>query len=417
MTEFSPALLSEIRARFAHVDACPFSGERIFFENAGGALTLQSVVATSAKFAAIPDNQGRANAGSKALVDIIAKARQDACDLFHASSGHFFVGESGTELLFRLIRNAATASAAGGDIVGSTVEHPASRSAAHHWAEQTGRPYRAIAHDAAGGYVTADSYAKLITPHTRVATILHTSPVSGMGMDVGAIAAQIRAISPECYIIVDGIQHAAHGDIQIDQYDIDGYVISPYKMFSRHGFGFAWISDRLRAAPHERLLNGPEDAWEFGTRDTGAYATMSDVVAYFDWLGGQIGTAETRAARINDAAQAIHAHEHALTHAMLNGIDNLVGLAEMTNIDVLGAPDDPRREGLVGFRVKGVPSANVVDYLNDEGIRTHTRKADHYSGNILDPLGWDDCIRVSLCHYNTLDEVRRLLGTMARFSD
>ena len=56
---FSDDLLREIRARFAHVEACPFDGPRVFFENAGGALTLKSVVETSATYAAIPDNQGR----------------------------------------------------------------------------------------------------------------------------------------------------------------------------------------------------------------------------------------------------------------------------------------------------------------------------------------------------------------------
>jgi hypothetical protein len=54
-----PGLMDEVRGRFAHVDSCPFTGPRIFFENAGGALTLKSVVKTSATFAAIPDNQGR----------------------------------------------------------------------------------------------------------------------------------------------------------------------------------------------------------------------------------------------------------------------------------------------------------------------------------------------------------------------
>ena len=58
---FSPDLLAEIRSRFAHVESCPFEGPRVFFENAGGALTLNSVVDTSTKFAAIPDNQGRDN--------------------------------------------------------------------------------------------------------------------------------------------------------------------------------------------------------------------------------------------------------------------------------------------------------------------------------------------------------------------
>jgi len=45
-------------------------------------------------------------------------------------------------------------------------------------------------------------------------------------------------------------------------------------------------------------------------------------------------------------------------------------------------------------------------------IRTHTRKADHYSGNILDPLGMGDCVRVSMCHYNTEAEVAKFLTAM-----
>ena len=49
-------LLQEIRNKFCHVDRCPFSGERIFFENAGGSLTLKSVAKRSGDLAAIPDN-------------------------------------------------------------------------------------------------------------------------------------------------------------------------------------------------------------------------------------------------------------------------------------------------------------------------------------------------------------------------
>jgi len=53
-----------------------------------------------------------------------------------------------------------------------------------------------------------------------------------------------------------------------------------------------------------------------------------------------------------------------------------------------------------------------VTKLNEQGIRTHTRKADHYSGNVLDPIGLSDCIRISLCHYNTEQEVSALLGVL-----
>lgn len=408
----TPGLLDAIRARFAHVEACPFQGPRIFFENAGGALTLKSVVETSARFAAIPDNQGRDNPAAHALQAIIDRAREDMAAFFGAPGGHFFVGESGTELTFRLIRAAVLGAPEGGSVIGSTIEHPASRSAAQHWAKLAGKAYISVPHDDASGLVTASDYAARVTPDTRVATILHTSPVTGMGIDVAAIARTVRATAPDAFVIVDGIQHACHGGIDLAACGVDGYVISPYKVFSRHGYGVAWVSDRLRHVPHERLIDSPEGGWEFGTRDTGAYATFSDVVAYFDWLGGEVSGATGRGARIAAAGAAIHAHETRLTDAMLHGTGNLRGLAELPGLHILGGADNPAREGLVSFWTDRLEAPGIVARLNAEGIRTHTRKADHYSGNVLTPLGLSGCVRVSLCHYNTEAEVARFLSVM-----
>ncbi|WP_298935205.1 aminotransferase class V-fold PLP-dependent enzyme [uncultured Ruegeria sp.] len=412
MLQETPGLIDAIRARFAHVESCPFQGKRIFFENAGGALTLNSVVETSAKFAAIPDNQGRDNTASHALVDIIDKAKSDLSVFMNASSGQFFVGESGTELLFRMIRTACVNAPKGSKVIGSSIEHPASRSAARRWAEVAGLNYVSVPHCDATGLVTAEDYGALMTPDVSVATILHGSPVTGMGMDVAAISRAIRNVAPECFIIVDGIQHAAHGQLDIDSYNVDGYAISPYKVFSRHGYGIAWISDRLTAQPHDQLIDAPTDGWEFGTRDTGAYATMSDVVTYFDWLGSQLSDTTDCRARIEAAGHAIHAYETHLTSAMINGTGNLPGLRDMDHISILAGPDNPAREGLISITVRDLPSAEVVTRLNELGIRTHTRKADHYSGNVLTPLGLSDCIRISLCHYNTEHEVAQLLAAL-----
>lgn len=407
---FDAPLLADIRARFAHVDTCPFTGPRIFFENAGGALTLNSVVETSARFAAIPDNQGRDNPASHALVEVIAKARADISTFFNADGGKIVFGESGTELLFRLIRDACLG-ARPGPVLGSTVEHPASRSACTRWAETTGRDYTLIPHDDATGTVTAAAYARHVTPETAVVTILHTSPVTGMGMDLPAIAAAIRAKAPDAIIIVDGIQHACHGGIDVAAAGIDGYVISPYKVFSRHGYGVAWASDRLTSLRHDSLVGGPEGAWELGTRDTGAYATMSDVIGYFDWLGSRVSDASDSRTRLEAAAEAIHAHEFALTNAMIHGTGNLPGLADLSGVTIVGGADNPAREGLVSFYAEK-PTSDIVAALNAAGIRTHIRKADHYSGNILAPLGQPDCVRVSLAHYNSLDEVKTFLTAM-----
>ncbi len=407
----STGLIDAVRARFAHVDSCPFQGPRIFFENAGGALTLNSVVETSARFAAIPDNQGRDNPASQALVGVIARAKADMALFMNATGGQFIAGESGTELLFRLIR-AACLGTGTGTVVGSTLEHPASRSAAAKWADAAGMAHICVPHDNATGTVRAADYLPHIGADTRVATILHTSPVTGMGVDVAEIAAAIRAVSPDCFIIVDGIQHAAHGRLDIDSYDIDGYVVSPYKMFSRHGYGIAWLSERLAALPHQKLDGAPADSWEMGTRDTGAYATFSDVVRYFEWLGSAVSDAAGPRAKIEAAGEAIHAQEAALTEAMLHGTGSLKGLADMERVEIIGGVDNPAREGLVSLVVNGVDTAEVVARLNAEGIRTHIRRADHYSRNVLDPLGLADCVRVSMCHYNTVGEVAQFLAVM-----
>ena len=55
----------------------------------------------------------------------------------------------------------------------------------------------------------------------------------------------------------------------------------------------------------------------------------------------------------------------------------------------------------------------LVKELNSRGIRTHVRKSDHYSANILEPLGLESCVRVSMCHYNSEDEVIHFLTSMS----
>ena len=409
---FSDSLMREIRDRFHHVDTCPYQGSRVFFENAGGSLTLKSVVEVNTRLASIPDNQGRDNPASHELVRIINQSRDDMRTFLGAESGPVFIGESGTELLFRLVRAAVLGSAKGGNVVGSTLEHPATVSASKRWCEVAGKEYRAVSHDNATATVTAEDYRPLVDANTRVATIIHTSPVTGMSVDIEAVVKVIRAASPDCIIVVDGIQHAPHGDLDIDAYDIDAYTVSAYKVFSRHNYGFAWLSPRLSRLPHDHLDGTPEDFWELGTRDTSAFACFSEVVNYLDWLGSDFTSSDQRRERILAAGQAIKRQETHLVEVMINGSDGQRGLRDMPEVSVIGGHDNPHREGLVSLYLETIPCADVVSQLNAAGVRTHVRKNDYFSGNILEPLHRPTCVRVSMCHYNTRQEVLLFLQVM-----
>jgi cysteine desulfurase/selenocysteine lyase len=409
---FKQQLLDAIRDRFLHVDSCPYQGQRIFFENAGGSLTLKSVVEINSQLAGLPDNQGRDNPASKELMRIIEEARANMRLFLGVADGPMFIGESGTELLFRMVRTAALGSAPGGNMIGSTLEHPATASASKRWAKIAGKEYRAVIHDNDSATVSAEAYARVVDANTRVATVIHTSPVTGMAVDIEAVVATIRKASPDCIIILDGIQHAAHGGLTVDDYDIDGYAISAYKVFSRHNYGFAWVSPRLATLPHDHLDGTAADYWELGTRDTSAFACTTKVIEYFDWLGSQFTDSPDRRSRILAAGEAISEHEHGLTALFINGHGKQRGLRDMPEVLLIGGYDNPSREGLVSIIVEDIPCTEVVAELNARGIRTHARKADYFSGNVLVPLGRPSCIRASTCHYNTVDEVLRFLSEL-----
>jgi cysteine desulfurase/selenocysteine lyase len=90
---------------------------------------------------------------------------------------------------------------------------------------------------------------------------------------------------------------------------------------------------------------------------------------------------------------------------MLYGVHGQNRLAAMSEVGIIGRGDNPQHEVLVSIIIEVLSAEKIVRARNSRGIRTNALKADHYSGNILKPLGLNGCVRVSMCHYNTEQEV------------
>ena len=122
---------------------------------------------------------------------------------------------------------------------------------------------------------------------------------------------------------------------------------------------------------------------------------MSDVVSYLDWLGGEVSEETDRRHRLEAAAHAIKAHEASLTEAMINGIDNLVGLRDTARVEIIGGADNALREGLVSLRVKECPPLILWPICETMAFVHMFERMITIRATYFTPLGWSDCVRIS----------------------
>lgn len=407
---FPPELLACIRDRFCHVDSDEIMGQRIYFENAGGSLTLKSVVATSTRIDSLPDNAGRHHATSKHLGNLIVDGRAAVATFLNAQDGIIVAREGATAMLFALV-DAVTSAVAGGNIVCSNLDHPATFDSTAYFCKKRGLERRVAALDTTTGTVPVASVLEHVDQETIALVMVHASNVTGGVNDMPGIITAVRAKAPQAAIILDGTQFVQHGNANLAELGVDAYVFASYKVFSKVGSGFAYVGPRLVTAPHPGLAGKPETEWDLGTRDAGNFAAFRDVVNYLEWLGGETGAtnAANNRNRIVSAIEAIGAHEQALGVQLLDGLQRIPGTR------VLGDPTaSPNRQAVFALAHDGQPASKVVIELAKQGIVVHQRLRDAFCTNVLEAFDEEEVVRVSLAHYNTPDEVTQFLKAYAQ---
>lgn len=414
---FPEALLSEIRGSFCYVDEDPIAGKRIFFENGGGSLVLKTAAQRAYELSRFPDSSRRDNATSNHVLGVIDDGLRHVRTIFGARSGNIMVGMAGTDALFRIARTVLVSSQPG-TVVSSALEHASSHDSAQYWAERTGHVFVEVPVDTRTGSLTVDDYMSCVAPDTRMATIIHTSHVTGKIIDVATLCRRIRTVAPDCFIVIDGIQHAPHGVIDVERYGADAYVFSPYKAFSVRGHSFAWLSDRIAQLPHEKLNGKPASVWDIGSRGAAMYAATSAVHDYLCWVGSHFTRSDDTRAQIVAAMEAALAQERHLINFALRGDETVKGLLDLNRVKVLGAADLDDREGAVSFAIDGIESGDVVRMLGERQIRVHYRGSapDSSAKYVMKAYGMDACVRVSLAHYNSEWEIKQLLHAVADIS-
>ena len=416
-TFFDAALMERIRDRFAYVESDPYCGKRVYLENIGGSLTLKTVVDVVARLTALPDNAGRVNPASREVDRLIGKGLQDVGLLLGARSGTVALGESTTSNAFKVLAPIVR-SVPGGNLVTTNLDHPSLLDATRIIADRFGKQWRVAELCPRTGTVKPDAVLEHVDADTVVLAMIHSSNVLGTTNDVAETIRRARKIKPDLYVLVDGVQHTPHGLVDVEELQCDAYLASSYKMFSKVGGSVVWLSDRASRLPHDKLLGKPETYWEQGTRETAMYAAWSEVIEYLCWLGGRFTESSDRRGQIVAAMEAITRHERALTWRLLHGDGSSRGLLEVPGVTVYGEVDDLAvKDPALAIGIEGMPSGEAVSYFAQKGIIVHNRISDAYSKHTLAALGIEDCVRVSLCHYNTAEEVDAFLAALEQMAE
>ncbi|HEX3821718.1 MAG TPA: aminotransferase class V-fold PLP-dependent enzyme, partial [Candidatus Sulfotelmatobacter sp.] len=265
-----------------------------------------------------------------------------------------------------------------------------------------------------------------INANTKLVAVGYASNAVGTINPVKVITKLAHAAGALVYI--DAVHYGPHGLIDVAALDCDFLACSTYKFFGPHmGVLFGKREHLKRFQPYKVRpnTNAIPNCWEWGTLNHECIAGITACVEYiadlgrhvlFEMrvahptrfsLGGDEPQPSERRAAIEAAYAAIHDHERALTERLI------AGLKEIPGAKIYGITDPARfndRCGTFAIRIEGHTPLELCTKLSERGV--FTWDGNYYALNLTEHLDVEKSggfLRIGLVHYNTTEEVDRLL--------
>lgn len=407
---FKEELMQKIKSRFALVDHDHLGERRLYFDNAGGSFRLKAAVDTFTQMDSIPDNPERIHAAAVHLQKIQLQGAADLRTILNAKGGSIYASLTASGAMFDMVR-AVAENVPGTNMVTTALEHPSAFDAMSLYAKKLGKELRVAKSNPVTGGVDVSEIVSLIDRNTCLLNVIYASNISGAKLDIEAIVRAAREINPDLYVIIDAVQHAPHGLIDLEKTPVDGINIAPYKFFGCRGSGLAWLSDRASTLPHHKLAAKNDDFWDLGSSAPWQFAVVTEIVNYVCWLGGQFIGTGTRRELFACGIQRIEWHERALLARLLNGREDLPGLRRMANVQVfLDYEDLTKRDLILAIGISHLGHAQAVREYEKRGVIVYERVSTSlYSKRMLESFGLEGAVRVSPLHCNSPADVDRFL--------
>ncbi len=413
-----PALSQTIQASSGDIPA-------VFLDGPGGTQVPQRVLdAISGYLARNNANTGGAYATSRNTDSMIAEARAAMSDFLNCDADEIVFGANMTTLTFAVSRALGRDLGEGDEILLTLLDHDANFSP---WKalEEKGVVIRTAKFKEEDCTLDMQDLASKIGPRTRIVAVGYASNAVGTINDVAEIVRLARQAGALSYI--DAVHYAPHGVIDVRALACDFLVCSTYKFFGPHmGVLFGKREHLKKYRPYKVRPNTDNipNCWEWGTLNHEGIAGIKACVDYWEELGNKVdgrlaspalqeGKAEGISARrraILSAHRAIHGHEREMMGKMISG------LLAIPRLKLYGISDPSRLEKRCAtfvVRIEGHTPLELATKLGERGF--FSWDGNYYALNLTEQLGVEASggfLRIGLVHYNTMEEVEKLLQAL-----
>lgn len=385
----------------------------VFFDGPAGTQAPQQVMD------AINDYLVHSNANncgafitSKRTDETIAQARMAMADFLNCTPREIVFGPNMTTLTFALSRAIGRELKPGDEIVVTTLDHDANV-APWRALEEQGIVIRQVDICVKDCTLDMDDMQGSINSRTRVVAVGYAANTVGTINDVHEVVRLAHNVGAVAFI--DAVHYAPHGLIDVRDLDCDFLVCSSYKFFGPHLgilYGKAEVLERFRPHKVRPQYDSIPDRWETGTQNHECLAGLTAAIDYLAQLDRHNGAAEnTRRAALVAAYESIQLYERELVSELIAGLRKISGV---TFYGISDPADFNHRVPTVAIRLQGYSPLELARKLDEQGI--FTWDGNFFAINVTERLGVEKqggLLRIGLVHYNTREEVERLLAALA----
>jgi cysteine desulfurase family protein (TIGR01976 family) len=259
-----------------------------------------------------------------------------------------------------------------------------------------------------------ESLTSVLSHRTRIVAFTLASNATGTVVPASDIVA--AAHETDAIVVADGVHAAQHRSLDAHSLGVDVLFTSPYKYFGPH-LGMAYVRKPLidEWTPYKvrPSSNASPDRWETGTQNHEALAGLVAAVDYIAAIGrGDASGEGDKRTEVVRGMRAVEAYEAQLSRSFLSGLGLLDG------VKLFGIAKEARvneRTPTFALRVDRESPRETAERLGEAGI--FVWDGDYYAQTIMERLGLaasGGAVRVGFCHYNTLEEVGRVLEHLPR---